>query len=61
VSSFEDSEELQVFVLLEGSSSFVIDIPVSVVISLEVSFAAPVDFVSPSFTTSPVANEIFVS
>jgi len=61
MSGLEDSEELQVFVLLEGTSSFVVNIPVSVVISLEIGFAIPLDFVSPGFSTSPVANEIFVS
>jgi hypothetical protein len=61
MSSFINSEEFQVFDGFQRSSSLVTNVPISVVSSLEISFAIPFNRVSPSFTSSPVANKVFVS
>jgi hypothetical protein len=61
MSSLEHSEELQVLVLLESTSSLVVNVPVSIIVLIEVGFAGPLDFMSPCFSTSPVADEIFIT
>ena len=61
MSSFENSEELKVLMGLKSTSSLIIDVPVGVVKSLEIFLTIPLDVVGPCFSSSPVADEIFIS
>jgi len=56
-----NSKELEVLVSSELSSSLSIDNPFSVGCLNEVLLTTPFDSFSPSFSTSPVADEVLIS
>jgi hypothetical protein len=61
VAGLEDSQEFEILVGLEVTSWLVVDIPFSIVGLLEVRLSLPLASISPSFSSFPVTNEIFVA
>ena len=61
VAGIEDSQEFEVLLSLESTSGFTIDVPVFIFGTAEVLVTSPVNNVGPGFSTSPVADEIFIS
>merc|ERR550537_881587 len=64
VSSFVNSQEFELSVFFQGTSSAVsigTNTPIFVFGFVEVFFSLPITAKSPLLTTSPVADEIFIS
>jgi len=61
VSGVGDLEEVQVSELFELSSGFAFNLPVRVVLALEVGLTLPFSSMSPCFSTTPVANPILIT
>jgi hypothetical protein len=61
VASVEDLKEMKVSVLFEVTSGLSVNEPFSVLLLVEIFFTLPLGVVSPGFSTSPVANPVFVS
>ena len=61
VSSVVHSKELKVLVGLEVTSRFSVDLPVDIASLSILIVTSPGNFVTPFLTTSPVADEIFIT
>jgi hypothetical protein len=61
VACLEDSKELKLSVLPESTSCGIANIPIGIFSFIEVFLSGPLASSSPGLTTSPVANEVFVS
>lgn len=61
MAGIEDSQEFEVLFSLKSTSRFTINLPVVVLGLGVVIVSSPWNDVGPGFSTSPVANEIFVS
>mmetsp|Transcript_36822 Transcript_36822/g.33041 ORF Transcript_36822/g.33041 Transcript_36822/m.33041 type:complete len:229 (-) Transcript_36822:545-1231(-) len=61
MSSIKDSQESEVFNSFECTKLATIFFPLSVVQVLEFLLVSPVDVIGPGFTTSPVADKVFVT